>query len=179
MVVANTSNSELATTGQIAMLLGISRERIYRHVTKAGLHEKGRVSREMLWDADDLDRIRAAEDDLRRREADRRHCDGVRTITITDLRATGQRVAPRLSDATLEPSRVLAIEELRHELEAALSKLPPRERAILMMRHDLDGEHRTLAAVGRLLNLTRERVRQLQDAAEEKVRRVIRARLGG
>jgi RNA polymerase primary sigma factor len=51
----------------------------------------------------------------------------------------------------------------------ALDALPERERRILELRFGFDGEPWTLEAIGRELDLTRERVRQLVDAALRRV----------
>jgi RNA polymerase primary sigma factor len=49
------------------------------------------------------------------------------------------------------------------EIAAALAQLNGRVRRVLKLRYGLvDGEPRTLAEVGRVLGLTRERVRQLE-----------------
>jgi RNA polymerase primary sigma factor len=50
-------------------------------------------------------------------------------------------------------------------LRAALGALPERERRILELRYGLDGEAQTLDAVGHELDLTRERIRQLEHQA--------------
>lgn len=55
---------------------------------------------------------------------------------------------------------------LRADLEAALARLPERERRILHLRYGLhDGEMRTLDEVGREFGITRERVRQIEAEA--------------
>jgi len=57
------------------------------------------------------------------------------------------------------------------QLEATIDLLPEREAMIIRLRYGLDtSEPLTLEEVGRILNLSRERVRQLQEAAEKKLR---------
>jgi RNA polymerase primary sigma factor len=53
----------------------------------------------------------------------------------------------------------------------ALAKLPDTEREVLQLRYGLDGdpEPQTLAAVGRRLGLSRERVRQIEADALERL----------
>jgi RNA polymerase primary sigma factor len=50
----------------------------------------------------------------------------------------------------------------RRAVREALADLPERERRILELRFGLDGEPQSLEAIGRELQLTRERVRQLE-----------------
>src|SRR6266511_3309677 len=52
-----------------------------------------------------------------------------------------------------------------------LSKLAPRERRMLELRYGLDGQHpRTLDEVGRTFNVTRERIRQIENQSLKKLR---------
>jgi len=62
---------------------------------------------------------------------------------------------------------------VREELEAALGVLTPRERAVLELRYGLGevGEAHTLEETGRRLHITRERARQIEAKALEKMRR--------
>ena len=62
---------------------------------------------------------------------------------------------------------------LKQIVEELLSNLTQREKTVLTMRYDLNdevGEGRTLEEVGRELNVTRERVRQIEDRAFTKIR---------
>ncbi|MBC8077123.1 MAG: sigma-70 family RNA polymerase sigma factor [Chloroflexales bacterium] len=60
---------------------------------------------------------------------------------------------------------------LRDDVREAMSHLTTREREILCLRYGLeDGTTRTLEEVGRLLELTRERIRQLEGEALKKLR---------
>jgi RNA polymerase primary sigma factor len=62
-------------------------------------------------------------------------------------------------------------EAVHTELERALGKLSPRERDVLRLRYGLDGhDPRTLEEVGAALHMTRERARQLEGMALEKLR---------
>jgi RNA polymerase primary sigma factor len=57
-------------------------------------------------------------------------------------------------------------------LSAALATLDRREREVVSLRFGLDGdEPRTLQEIGDSLNLSRERVRQIESSAKEKLRR--------
>ena len=66
---------------------------------------------------------------------------------------------------------------LRDELMIALDELTPREKDVIMLRYGLDGdEPRTLEEVGRALEVTRERVRQIESSALGKLRKRSRNR---
>ncbi|MCX6788131.1 MAG: sigma-70 family RNA polymerase sigma factor [Candidatus Kaiserbacteria bacterium] len=60
---------------------------------------------------------------------------------------------------------------LTEQVRAILSDLSPKERKILEMRHGLmDGIYHTLEEVGREFGVTRERIRQIEAKALEKIR---------
>jgi RNA polymerase primary sigma factor len=64
-------------------------------------------------------------------------------------------------------------QELAKRLNEALQTLDPRERAILQMRFGLErGEERTLTEVAQVMGVSRERIRQIEQAALAKLRRV-------
>jgi RNA polymerase primary sigma factor len=63
------------------------------------------------------------------------------------------------------------------ELTAALGDLDGKEREVVRLRFGLgDDRPRTLQEIGDLLNLSRERVRQIESRAKEKLRRSARLR---
>ncbi|HUJ71785.1 MAG TPA: sigma factor-like helix-turn-helix DNA-binding protein, partial [Verrucomicrobiae bacterium] len=63
---------------------------------------------------------------------------------------------------------------LRQEVRDILEELEPREAEILNLRFGLDGNKpKTLEEVGRKFKVTRERVRQIQNIALTKLRRVM------
>ncbi|HMW90311.1 MAG TPA: sigma-70 family RNA polymerase sigma factor [Candidatus Obscuribacter sp.] len=69
------------------------------------------------------------------------------------------------------PDATTADELMRQDLSRMLSQLTPRERDIMHLRYGLeDGRQRTLEEVGRLFNITRERVRQIEHKAFRKLR---------
>jgi RNA polymerase primary sigma factor len=82
----------------------------------------------------------------------------------------------------LEDSRTASLDiasrlALRDRIEDALSVLSERERTVIMLRFGLhDGNMYTLEDVGRALNVTRERVRQIEQRAFRKLRRPKQAR---
>lgn len=84
-----------------------------------------------------------------------------------DLRAS---TAPSLDDLADAAER-------REAVRAAVSTLPYRERRIIEMRYGLGTEHpQTLEEVGSVFSVTRERVRQIEKAAKEKLKPCLRER---
>ncbi len=77
-----------------------------------------------------------------------------------------------LSDSTAPLPDELAEETMRKEsLRAILCTLSHRERRVLELRYGLDGEQpRTLDEVGRTFNVTRERIRQIENQSLKKLR---------
>ncbi|MCK5589263.1 MAG: sigma-70 family RNA polymerase sigma factor [Candidatus Pacebacteria bacterium] len=60
---------------------------------------------------------------------------------------------------------------LAEEIDCVLDTLPEKERRILIMRHGLDGGvFHTLEEVGKEFGVTRERIRQIEAKAHEKIR---------
>lgn len=65
----------------------------------------------------------------------------------------------------------------REEVERMLRHLKPRERAVIELRFGLGPEEpRTLEEVGRRLKLSRERIRQIEERAKQKLRLMARTR---
>ena len=74
-------------------------------------------------------------------------------------------------DESDRPEATTAEELMRQDLGRMLSQLTPRERDIMHLRYGLeDGRQRTLEEVGKLFNITRERVRQIEHKAFRKLR---------
>lgn len=68
---------------------------------------------------------------------------------------------------------------LVEKLRAALAELPEREAEVLRLRFGLDGEERTLEAVGDVLGLSGARVGQIQRKALARLRRALKGRPEG
>jgi RNA polymerase primary sigma factor len=73
--------------------------------------------------------------------------------------------------ADVEEEVVIGLSE--HLLRAAVEKLPDREQEVIKLRYGLDGdsEPKSLEMIGRELGLTRERVRQIETRALERLAR--------
>lgn len=70
-----------------------------------------------------------------------------------------------------QPAEVVTQNLLREHLKQVLARLPEREAHILELRYGLlDGETHTLEEVGRQIGVTRERVRQLEAQALNRLR---------
>jgi RNA polymerase primary sigma factor len=77
-----------------------------------------------------------------------------------------------IADEHTESPYDQAAGNLAHEaLAHALGRLNHRERRILALRYGLEGEHpRTLDDVGQMFNITRERIRQIENHSLKKLR---------
>lgn len=74
-------------------------------------------------------------------------------------------------DKNLSPTQLTSQELLRDQIKKVLGDLTDRERKILEMRFGLtDGVTHTLEEVGKVFNVTRERIRQIESKALEKIR---------
>lgn len=83
-------------------------------------------------------------------------------------------VDPRQVDPKIAVSRKV----LREEIEALISELTPREQKIIRLRYGFEGNDSTytLEEIGRIFKVTRERVRQIETNAIEKLRYPVRSR---
>lgn len=72
---------------------------------------------------------------------------------------------------TIAPDKAAALQLLRNHVEGVLRQLLPREQKILEMRFGLtDGVAHTLEEVGKEFGVTRERIRQIEAKAMEKIK---------
>jgi RNA polymerase primary sigma factor len=83
----------------------------------------------------------------------------------------------RSDDRLLSPLKVTMSRIMREKIRKALEVLPPRQALIMRMRYGIgfNSEH-NLQEIGRVLNLTRERIRQLERDSLRRLRAVGRRR---
>ena len=91
--------------------------------------------------------------------------------------AVGEDGSMELGD-TLEQETVPSVElelmksSFTEQIQAMVDALDEKEREVIRMRFGLDGEEpRTLQDIGETLGLSRERIRQIESKAKEKLRR--------
>jgi len=88
------------------------------------------------------------------------------------------RLGDFVEDASVQaPDDVVLQGLLRDDLEDVMSSLTDREKTVLKLRFGMeDGHPRTLEEVGRVFNVTRERIRQIEAKALRKLKHPTRAR---
>jgi len=91
-----------------------------------------------------------------------------------DTRPLGDTIADESTDPAAALTRLL---QQRADLAVVLDDLAPNERTVLRRRFGLDGdEPETLEAIGRRLDYSRERIRQIEAAGLRKLRALLAAR---
>jgi len=74
---------------------------------------------------------------------------------------------------TITPDRSAALQILKDYVKVVISELTPREQKVLEMRFGLkDGVAHTLEEVGKEFDVTRERIRQIEAKALEKIEKI-------
>jgi RNA polymerase primary sigma factor len=147
-----------------------------------------RFGRKVADLAEQLDRAPTTEeiaDDLDISEAD---VDALIRIGSSDLSLSDRIVATGGDDGVelgelLEQATIPAVDDelvqrsLAERVRRALGELDSKERKVIELRFglDRDGEMRTLQEIGDALDLSRERIRQIESGAKEKLRRSKRA----
>ncbi|MGH2415476.1 MAG: RNA polymerase sigma factor, RpoD/SigA family [Microcystaceae cyanobacterium] len=77
-----------------------------------------------------------------------------------------------LEDDGISPDHYITQELLRQDLHNLLAELTPQQREVLSLRFGLeDGKELSLAKIGQRMNISRERVRQLEHQALAQLRR--------
>jgi RNA polymerase nonessential primary-like sigma factor len=77
-----------------------------------------------------------------------------------------------LEDSGTSPDTFITQELLRQDLETLMAELTPQQREVIALRFGLrDGKELSLAKIGQRMNISRERVRQLEHQALTHLRR--------
>ena len=73
---------------------------------------------------------------------------------------------------SISPSDAILKDDLKVQIEGVLEQLNEREKAVIKMRFGImdDESDRTLEEIGKELNVTRERVRQIESSAIKKLK---------
>ncbi|HEV2473603.1 MAG TPA: sigma-70 family RNA polymerase sigma factor [Chthonomonadales bacterium] len=147
------------TLGRVNKMRGSLRERLGRNPTRAELASALKMPEDRLSDL-----MRSSIDPL-----------------SLDM-PIGEEGESRLADLIPgpddhNPASSVTHTALRDEIMIALDELTPRERDVILLRYGLSGdEPRTLEEVGQALEVTRERVRQIEATALIKLRKRGRSR---
>ncbi len=163
-----------------------------RQSISRAIADKGRTIRVPVHMMDTISQVRQAENHLRKRTGESPSPEAISEASGIDLRKVVEalQVAPEPvsifepvgdEEATLgdfiedadapEPFELVAAEMSKQHLSVLMHKLDDRERTVLTMRYGLDdGIPRTLDEVGRVFDLTRERIRQIESRALAKLR---------
>jgi len=74
--------------------------------------------------------------------------------------------------SSISPSDSVLLDDLRTQIDGVLEQLNEREKAVIKMRFGImdDQSDRTLEEIGKELNVTRERVRQIESSAIKKLK---------
>lgn len=108
---------------------------------------------------------------------------GARDLSLSDHvggreDSEGPELGETLQQAAVPPAEDVLIHRRLHAgVRGALGELDEKERDVIALRFglDRDGDPRTLQEVGDALGLSRERIRQIESRAKEKLRRSKRA----
>jgi RNA polymerase nonessential primary-like sigma factor len=163
-----------------------------RQAMTRAIAEQGRTIRLPIHISEKLNKIRKAQRQLAQQlgrkatlpelatavdltvEKVRDYLEKSRSIMSLDLRVgedENSELVDLLQDTRTSPDDYAAQSSLRDDLEALLSELTPQQKRVISLRFGLDdGKPWTLAKIGELLNVSRERVRQVEREALARLR---------
>ncbi|GIW83161.1 MAG: hypothetical protein KatS3mg105_4968 [Gemmatales bacterium] len=96
------------------------------------------------------------------------------TETFSDTSKDEFRELRNITDKTSGPIAELQRAELKSIVRDALQHLRPRDAEVIMLRYGIENAEHTLEEVGQILGVTRERVRQIQARAEDRLQHLLR-----
>lgn len=165
---------------------------IRQAITRA-IAEKGRTIRLPIHITEKLNKIKKAQRHLSQRlgraataselaqeleltpKQVREYLEQARQPLSLDLRVGDNQdteLGELLEDTGTSPEEFALQSSLKTDLENLMADLTPQQRQVLKMRFGLDdGQALTLAKIGDLLNISRERVRQIEREALNKLRK--------
>ena len=97
-------------------------------------------------------------------------------LSLNTKFGTGRRSGVELGDtipdtSAHDPEESVSAAMLRDDLASLLENLPDQQRRVLSIRYGIiDGEPQSLSEIGRRMGISRERVRQVHNAALERLR---------
>jgi RNA polymerase primary sigma factor len=74
------------------------------------------------------------------------------------------------------PEEIAINNSIREEIRKIIDSLPEREREVIKYRFGFYGKEYSLKEVGEIMNLTKERIRQIENKALEKIREIIKTK---
>ena len=87
-------------------------------------------------------------------------------------------VGDLVADETEDVMKNLYQEELTKAIDKVLSTLDDKEREVIRFRFGMiDGKAKTLSEIGKIFDLSKERIRQIEDKALKKLRNPVRANM--
>jgi RNA polymerase primary sigma factor len=142
-----------ADLSRVVRAAALLRDRLGREATPEEVAQLTGISEEIVAALSSLNTADVRLDATVGKEGDRAL---IERFAVEEMPSTEEQVLDRFRDA---------------ELSRALSTLPPRDARILRLYFGLEGgrEH-TLDEIGKMLGVTRERVRQLRDRALKRLR---------
>jgi RNA polymerase primary sigma factor len=130
--------------------------------------------------ANELDRAPTTAELAKRTDLSEHEVENALKVAGDDLSlsaAVGEDGTLELGD-TIEQDTVPSVERqlmrssFEEQIRSLVAELDEKERQVIIMRFGLDGEDpRTLQEIGEALGLSRERIRQIESKAKEKLRR--------
>lgn len=73
------------------------------------------------------------------------------------------------------PQKTVSDNFLRNDISELMEQLPPRESRVLAMRYGIkDGKVKTLEEIGKDMDISRERVRQIESLAVKRLRKILK-----
>lgn len=160
----------LASQGKTIRLPVHIADRIY-HLSQAEVRLRGQLGR----DATDEELAVELNTTVKRLEKLRRAAARPASLDAP----LGDDATSTIAEVVADENATTPFEHLQNQTETALVRqlvenLPEREARILRLRFGLDsGQEQTLETVGRKLKLTRERIRQVQNLALQKLRQML------